>query len=494
MSLSTSGVLTLSGTVASTSTTSGTLTVAGGVGIRGDVYAGGVIYGNLTGVTTTATNLAAGTTGQIPYQSNPGVTGFFGPGTSGNVLVSNGPATPSYNNTLTLTGSTVANSTNSGALQVVGGVGIGGALYVGSDETILGNLEVRGGDITTNQSTFNLLNANATDINFAGAGTAITIGATTGYTEIKNSTTLTNITNAINTTSGALQVRGGVGIGGNLYVGGTMFINTITGVVTTSSNIAGGTAGQILYQTSPGATSFIGPGTAGYILVSNNSNGPQYQNTLTLTGSNVSLGTTSGALQVVGGVGIGGNLNVGGNSTIANLNATVTTATALTVNGITSITNSENSNSTGNGSVRISGGVGVVKDIYAGGLISAGATQAATTGTTVAGFYTNNTLIASFTSNVITGSGQATLDSFSSAVFRSAKYFVQIVDGTDVHVSEISVFHDGVKSYINEYGIATNNGQLGTFDAIYGSNITIKFTPVSATAMTIKMVRTTITL
>jgi hypothetical protein len=62
-----------------------------------------------------------------------------------------------------------------------------------------------------------------------------------------------------------------------------------------------------------------------------------------------------------------------------------------------------------------------------------------------------------------------------------------------VHVSEISLFHDGVKAYINEYGIATNNGQLGSFDATLGAgNVTVKFTPTNATAMTIKMVRTTI--
>jgi hypothetical protein len=48
------------------------------------------------------------------------------------------------------------------------------------------NLNVDGGNFTTNQSTFNLLNANATTVNFAGAATAVEIGAATGTTNINN--------------------------------------------------------------------------------------------------------------------------------------------------------------------------------------------------------------------------------------------------------------------------------------------------------------------
>jgi hypothetical protein len=43
-----------------------------------------------------------------------------------------------------------------------------------------GDIEIRGGDATTNQSTFNLLNTNATTVNFAGAATTINIGSAAG--------------------------------------------------------------------------------------------------------------------------------------------------------------------------------------------------------------------------------------------------------------------------------------------------------------------------
>jgi predicted acyltransferase (DUF342 family) len=48
------------------------------------------------------------------------------------------------------------------------------------------DLEIQGGDLTTNQSTFNLLNSTATTVNFAGAGTTVNIGAAIGTTRVKN--------------------------------------------------------------------------------------------------------------------------------------------------------------------------------------------------------------------------------------------------------------------------------------------------------------------
>jgi hypothetical protein len=57
--------------------------------------------------------------------------------------------------------------------------------------TVVGDLGVNGGDLTTSASTFNLLNATATSINFAGAGTTINVGASTGFTNIKNKLAVT---------------------------------------------------------------------------------------------------------------------------------------------------------------------------------------------------------------------------------------------------------------------------------------------------------------
>ena len=89
------------------------------------------------------------------------------------------------------------------------------------------------------------------------------------------------------------------------------------------------------------------------------------------------------------------------------------------------------------------------------------------------------------------------LDSFVSDTYRTAKYLVQIVDttGNKIHVEEILLFHDGASVYMNEYAIATNTGELGTFDATFGGGyVTLTFTPnYTPGYMTIKVNRTAIT-
>ena len=445
----TNNAISFTNSTSATSTASGALQVVGGVGVGGSLYVGNGISGSLiggstgslvyqsntsttaflsvgssgqvltvsgglpawaplSGVTagnaTTASNLALGTAGQVPYQTAPGVTSFYGPGTAGNVLVSNGTSAPSYNNTLTLAGTTAATSTNTGVLQVFGGVGIGGALYAGgsiySSATIYSNNLLLQGDNSnayirsTNAGSYLYLGAANSNYLSIGPAGVITVLATTAATStntgalqvvggvgigggiyVGNNSTFTGIvfhnnsTPATSTSTGALQVWGGAGIGQNLYVGGTIYGNligyastststnnliggatgslpyqsnisttaflavgssgqilTVTGGLpawtslgalsagnaTTASNLALGTAGQVPYQTAPGVTSFYGPGTAGNVLVSNGTGAPSYNNTLTLTSTVASSSTASGALKVVGGVGVGGYVYAGG--------------------------------------------------------------------------------------------------------------------------------------------------------------------------------------
>ena len=47
-------------------------------------------------ITTTATNLAGGSNGTIPYQSAPGATAMLAVGTAGQYLVSNGAGAPTW--------------------------------------------------------------------------------------------------------------------------------------------------------------------------------------------------------------------------------------------------------------------------------------------------------------------------------------------------------------------------------------------------------------
>ena len=417
----TAGGMTLTNTTIAVSTITGALTVAGGVGIGGDLYIGGSLYVDYVG---TATNLRNGTAGQVPYQTAPGATSFYGPGTAGNVLVSNGTSAPSYNNTLTLAGTTTATSTFTGALVVAGGVGIGGSLYVGG-EIIADKLTIQYTTVTTTLvqtddiiRTYNSTNATSTStgaLQIAGGagiggdlwvggtvyvlnatiGTAVNIsGGSTGTVLFQDASSSTKFTNAgndndilvsrgVNTlgprfvstssiivgyantalnvaaatsaliSNTATNLAGGTvnqipyqtstgitsffgpGTAGQLLIsngtiaGGPLFVNTNTFIVgyantalnvanagtaisaSTATNLAGGTAGQVPYQVSPGQTSFYGPGTAGNVLVSNGTSAPSYNNTLTLAGTLASTATVaSNALYVAGGIGIGKTLYV----------------------------------------------------------------------------------------------------------------------------------------------------------------------------------------
>jgi len=61
-----------------------------------------------------------------------------------------------------------------------------GDIVVEKNLTITEDLEIQGGDLTTNQTTFNLLNTTATTVNFAGDAVEVNIGSGDGYTNINN--------------------------------------------------------------------------------------------------------------------------------------------------------------------------------------------------------------------------------------------------------------------------------------------------------------------
>jgi hypothetical protein len=87
------------------------------------------------------------------------------------------------------------------------------------------------------------------------------------------------------------------------------------------------------------------------------------------------------------------------------------------------------------------------------------------------------------------------------STYRSAEYLVQITDAgynpPNIHVEKLVLFHDGGSQdfYMTEYAIVSNNGELGTFGAVFtGGNLVLTFTPTSPVSMTVKLLRTAITI
>ena len=256
------GVRVLAKTAASSSLT-GALQVVGGAGIQGDVFVGGklkvdrISAVNGLGIPEDDNKpgyaLFSDKNGIYWGEVNTSTAAFATGGTVGGILK-------------VISEVNTATSPTTGALRVLGGVGISEALHVGSTKqssTGTGAFVVAGGaSIAKDLYVGGMIHANTLTIQ----NTIIT--TSTVVTDDIISTT--NDTQSTTSTNGALVINGGAGIGKNLNVGGNLTVwgsvsgNDIRAV--TSINITNGNGGEIPYQVAPGVTGFISTGSAGYIL------------------------------------------------------------------------------------------------------------------------------------------------------------------------------------------------------------------------------------
>jgi hypothetical protein len=82
------------------------------------------------------------------------------------------------------------------------------------------------------------------------------------------------------------------------------------------------------------------------------------------------------------------------------------------------------------------------------------------------------------------------VDTWSTSTYRSAKYIVQIKQGSDFSVHEILVIQDGTTTYKTEYGIIETNSTLAAFSAdISSGNARLLVTMISAASATINISR-----
>ena len=83
----------------------------------------------------------------------------------------------------------------------------------------------------------------------------------------------------------------------------------------------------------------------------------------------------------------------------------------------------------------------------------------------------------------IASSSQSVLNTFSASSYRSAKYFISIVDATNsrYEIVEANLTHDGSNAFVSTFGSTTNySAPLTTFSAdINGSNARLLVTNIS---------------
>jgi len=272
------------------STTTGALVVTGGVGIGGNLNVGGSL--NVSGAVTfsgTITNIISTNTVytdniiELHYPNNSGNTwtiddgkdiglrfhyydtqdrnGFLGrdSGTGYLEWVVNANADNIANVTGTygtfklgsviLANTASAVSTNTGALQVSGGIGVNGDVFVGGVVTATNHY----GNISTINITTYPAGSNA-NLLIDPDGSGDVIFSTATQVVIYDTST------SVSTTTGALVVTGGIGIGGGIFVGkNSTFSGTVSVGTQTVFTNAGVSVGPMVY--------FIGTGTVGTVTI-----------------------------------------------------------------------------------------------------------------------------------------------------------------------------------------------------------------------------------
>jgi hypothetical protein len=215
-------------------TGSGALRVFGGAAVGGNMFVAGVVtatqfVGAFSGTSSIANNLANGAAGSIPYQSAPSTTAFLGIGANNSILVSNG-SLPSW----------TINPTIGGNLTVVGNLTVQGSTTI-VDSTVTnvvdpiitiggraGGLPPISDDGKDRGVAFQWHTGSAARLGFFG------FDRNTGYFTFLTSATIVNevVAPAGGTTRGAID-----------------------------ANLAGGSAGQFVYQTAANTTDFISTGS-----------------------------------------------------------------------------------------------------------------------------------------------------------------------------------------------------------------------------------------
>ena len=282
---------------------------------------------------------------------------------------------------------TASTTPTTGALTVTGGVGFATHLNVGGNVDIDLDLNVDGGDITTNLTAFNILNATATNINAFGAATALVIGATTGITTIRNATVdldgdlnvdggdiTTNLTafNILNATATNINAFGAATA---LVIGATSGIATIN-----NPTVVGTQATQNLYNTVATNLNFAGAATA---LVIGATTGIATIRNATLSVPNATT------------------LNLGSTSSATSVNFQSTPNTSFVAIAATT-----NATTTTSGALRVAGGVGIVSDVYIGGILNVTGNQSGSNLTLTGNLQVDgNTTLGNASGDVVTITG-----------------------------------------------------------------------------------------
>ena len=205
----------------------------------------------LTGIagSATATNLAGGVAGSIPWQSAAGTTGFTTAGTAGYILKSNGTTAPTWLQTLPVANGGTGSTTSAGARTNLGASILGGNIFT-----------------ITNPSatTFPRFNADNTVSALNAVDFRTAIGAGTGGGTVTSVTGTSPISVATGTTTPVIS------------------LSTVPVTKGGTGATAAPTQGGVIYATSTSAYASTAAGTSGQVLTSNGASAPTWSSTASI--------------------------------------------------------------------------------------------------------------------------------------------------------------------------------------------------------------------
>ena len=374
--------------VASTTTTTGALVVVGGMGVSGAIVANTVLSDSITtsnggqhigyhtgaiGANTANTGVFTTLTATSGYQGavNGPFNGTVGATTANTGVFTSLTATTGYNGSVNgaMNGTIGATTANTGAFTtlttsntiaatgiIYGSGGVQGALSGPFNGTV--------GATTANSGVFTTLTATTGyngSVNGAMNGTIGNTTANTGaFTTLTSSglTTITNATDSASISGGALVITGGLGVGKNTFIGGSL---TVVGNLAVQGNST--TIGSTDLTVNDSVINLhTYPNLAAWTVNDGRDIGFKlhYFDTALAGGDNLSFlgrANDTGYLEwyTTGAEGVGNVFTSGTYGTIKTGELVVANATTST--------------STITGAFRVTGGAGIVGNIYSGGQI-----------------------------------------------------------------------------------------------------------------------------
>jgi len=469
---------------------------------------------------------------ELAYNSSTGVISFASAGVT----------------SLTGTANEVEVSASNGAVTV----GLPSNVTIGQDLTVTGNLTVQGNTTTVNTEQLNVedniitLNSGVAGAPTLNSGIEVNRGTSTDVSILWNETTDkwtftndgTNYANLGDVTAAALiAAAGGDGTNGQaLTTNGSGVLDFTTIVGTTEASIisavgADGANGAVLMTNGAGDLTFttltaakISDFTANTRAQISASGDLAYNTTTGVisftndagdiesvtAGTGLTGGGTSGAVTVslastavtAGSYGAAGTVSTFTVDAQGRLTAAGNSAISITASQVSDFSEAAQDAVEG----AITAGTGVTKAYNDGAntiSLSIGqdvATNAAVTfGSVATGAITldSGTGELNTSTQVVTVNTVTTVDSFDKTVYRTAKYLVQVTQGSKYTTSEVLLAHDGTDSYLSEYAVIELGGTvipLTVSTSISAGNVLLRvtITDAASTNATVKVARTLI--